>query len=96
MKKLRDILAEVVVNDSVEQPGWMLGNDAAMAIIEQVPWLAVLWERYSCAVCGAELNEVDSFFGDLCVLCREDDSRGGVAASNPHDPRYDPRGTLAG
>lgn len=86
MKPLRDAIANIVIDDSIEQPGYLVGTDIADAILKEIPILQQLYDRYSCAVCGAEMSELDVFLGDLCVLCREDDERGTIPHIGPHIP----------
>lgn len=86
MKPLREAIANIVIGDTPEQPGYVVGYDIADAIISELPLIHLLWLRYSCAVCGAEMSEIDVFLGDLCVLCREDDERGTIPHTSPSTP----------
>lgn len=86
MKPLREAIGHIIINDTPEQPGYVVGYEIADAILAEIPLLQQLYDRYSCAVCGAMMGEVDVFLGDLCVLCREDDERGTIPHVTPHNP----------
>ena len=86
MKPLREAIANIIVGDTIERPGYMVGSEIADAILAEIPLLQQLYERYSCAVCGAEMSDLDVFLGDLCVLCREDDERGTIPHTSPSTP----------
>lgn len=95
MDKLRDALACVLLGDTPERPGVMLGTDWADAIIEQVGPLLLEHAQQSCAlcgrkcaVCGARLSEIEAYHGDVCVLCGgEDDLCRTPLTGPPHRPR---------
>ena len=86
MKSLRQQIADTIVGETDTQPGFLVGYDIADGILAAIPFLQHIYDRYSCAVCGAAMSDLDVFLGELCVLCREDDERGTISHIGPPPP----------
>ena len=88
MKPLREAIGNLVIGEENGEPGMLVGYYIADAILEHLPILQRLYDRYTCVVCGAEMSDLDVYLGELCVLCREDDERGTIPhiAPTPHLP----------